>query len=281
MNGISEKPVVLVTGAGAGIGLATVELLAKEGFQVAAVARKDEDLRRLAAISPDVCPFKADLSMPDDIAKLSDDIKSRYRGVDVLVNNAGYGLRGAVEDCPVDAVREMFEVNVFAPLSLVKYFLPFMRARKKGLIINVSSVTGIWTSPFNGLYASAKHALEGWSDALRMEVDPFGVRVVLVQPGPVATNFLTNAERRSETVLSNADSPYAGIYKKMPASVSSLHKSAVKPEKVARLVLRIVRAKRPRARYRVHFIARVAPFLLSFIPRRWLDRLLQKIVGLR
>ena len=276
-----EPLTILITGAASGIGAATVKLLSDHGFRVAAVARKDDDIARLARIGPGVLPFMADLSRPEEIERLSAEVKAKFGSVDVLINNAGFGVRGAVEECPPAAVREMFEVNTFAPYLLARHFLPEMRERKNGLILNISSVTGILSSPFSGMYAASKHALEGWSDSLRMEVQPFGVRVVLVQLGMIRTNFMENSMRRSEPVLSNHLSVYAPVYRKTVQAFSRLSVGALRPEKTARLLLRIIKAKRPRARYRQQFLARIAPFLLTILPRRLLDRLLQLQIGLR
>ncbi len=276
----TSSKVVLVTGAGSGIGRAAVGLLAKRGFAVAAVARKDRDILDLRGVKG-VFPYKADLSRPEQVEELAARIKDAHGGVDVLVNNAGFGLRGAVEETGDALVRGIFEVNVFAPLFLVRKFLPGMREKGDGLIINIGSVTGVFSSPVNGIYASTKHALEGWTDALRMEVASFGVRVVLIQLGPVDTNFFKNSREYSLSLLEKRGSPYTRAYERMMESISGLNESAVKPEDVARLINRIIGMKNPRARYRRHRLARVAPHLLYFFPRKVLDLVLQRKAGLR
>ncbi|MBZ0273376.1 SDR family oxidoreductase [bacterium] len=272
--------VVVVTGAGSGIGLAATRMLAGAGYRVAAVVRKNDDAIALAAIE-NVTPFLADLALADQVDRLVREIRERMGDPNVLVNNAGFGARSAIEETPPATIREMFEVNTFAAIALVQAFCPAMRAAGEGLIVNVSSVTGVLSSPFGGIYAATKHAMEAWSDALRMELSPFGVRVVLIEPGPVATRFFKTARHHSEPVLMNPGSPYGAAYSKTLDMIANINKDAVTPESIARLILDLVNGRRPRARYRRHLLSRIAPFLVFLMPRAILDRVLQKSVGLR
>jgi short-subunit dehydrogenase len=271
---------VLITGASTGIGRACVELLSRDGFHVAAIVRRLSDAESLKRDFPDLSTFLLDLSDQKAIEKFPDEYGALFGDADILINNAGYGIRGAVEEWESPDVQKIFSVNVFAPLQLARQAIPGMRSRGGGLIINISSVTGMLASPFNGVYAATKHAMEGWTDALRMEVAPFGIKVVLVQPGPVRTNFMKNSESNSEKVLSKPDSSYAPFYRRAVSQVSRLHESAVAAESAANLIARIIKDEHPRSRYRLHFVSRVAPYMLALLPRKILDFLLKKNAGL-
>ncbi|MCZ7585454.1 MAG: SDR family NAD(P)-dependent oxidoreductase [Deltaproteobacteria bacterium] len=151
--------------------------------------------------------FHVELGDSTSVRKLARDVHNAMGPVDVLINNAGWGQRSAMEEAGEETVRTMFEVNAFAPLWLSQEVIPAMRAKGKGLIVNISSVTGVFSSPFGGIYAGTKHALEGWAESMRMEVESFGIDVVIVQLGPIATAFLPTSHKRSEAALKNPDSP--------------------------------------------------------------------------
>ncbi|MCB1154061.1 SDR family oxidoreductase [bacterium] len=271
---------MLVTGASTGIGQALVRLAASRGFRVAAVARKDEDLAALSAIGENVTPFRCDLNHPDQIEAMAAEVAEKFGDVDILVNNAGYGIRGAVDEVDEGTVRAMFEVNVFAPWLLIKAFTPGMRARRRGLVVNVSSVTGYFVSPFNGMYSATKHAMEGYSDALRMELSPFGIPVVLIEPGPVATQFMATTQKHSDDLVSNPDSMYAKAYDAALKTLANVHGNALTAESVAMSIMNAVDAKCPRPRYPLHKLSWIALFLNTFVPRRIVDGILMRQTGL-
>ena len=188
MNG-SHRGLVWITGASSGIGRSAAKLLAKRGWTVAASARNGKALKQLAKRSPGVHAFPLDVADPAARRDVFQRIRDELGPIDVLVNNAGFGIRGAIEDIEASALRNLFDVNVFAPLSLSRLVLPEMRRRREGRIIMVSSVVGRVSVPFSGAYSASKFAREAFSDALRVELRPWNVRVVLIEPGPIATEM--------------------------------------------------------------------------------------------
>lgn len=182
-----SKLVVLVTGASSGMGFEAAKLFAEQGHKVYAGARRVE---KMAALEPlGVMPVGMDVTNPADNAAAVDRIIAAEGRIDVLINNAGFGLYGPVEDIPLDDARYQFEVNLFGLADLTQNVLPHMRAQKSGRIINVSSMGGRIFTPFGAWYHASKHALEGWSDCLRLEVAPFGIHVSVIEPGAIKTNW--------------------------------------------------------------------------------------------
>jgi len=175
---------VLITGASSGIGHATATLFAEEGWTVYATAREENDLTDL-----DCRTDRLDVTSGEDIDRVTDRMIEEEGRIDCLVNNAGYGQYGPLEDVPAGQLHRQFDVNVHGPHRLTRAVLPHMRDREDGTIVNVSSVSGRIATPGSGAYSGSKFALEAMSDALRGEVDRFGVDVVLVEPGPVETGF--------------------------------------------------------------------------------------------
>ncbi len=266
--------VLLVTGASSGIGREIVQRFSAGGWRVWATARTPDDagvLARLASVTPLLC----DLSVAGSADALMDEFARHSSRLDLLVNNAGFGVRGAIEDQTDAAIREMFEVNVFAPTALARRAAGVMRGGGGGTIVNISSVTGELASPFSGTYAATKHALEAVTDALRMELERDGIRVVSIQPGPVATRFMERSYRDSAPWF-DASTRFSDDYAAARREWDRTHSSAIRPEAIADLVWKIAHADRPAPRYRRHFLARIAPHLVYWFPRRWLDRLLQR-----
>ncbi|MFH0882780.1 MAG: SDR family oxidoreductase [bacterium] len=274
-----EQGVVWVTGASSGIGWASALLLARRGWNVAVSARDERKLEKLARRREDLHAYPLDVTDPiarEDVhARIVRDLGS----VDVLINNAGYGLRGVVEEVPMHQVRDLFDVNVFAPLALARLVLPDMRRRRRGRIINISSVVGRVAFPISGLYASSKHALEGWTDALRIEVKPWNIHVSLVEPGPIRTKFGRTAKDISRRQLTNSGSPYAPYYRRFLKGGYFSSGMLWSPSTVAWKVLKAVEEPYPSARYPVHWIAHIAPLLASLLPERLMDKLLGRSFG--
>ncbi|MCL4236108.1 MAG: SDR family NAD(P)-dependent oxidoreductase [Deltaproteobacteria bacterium] len=270
----SAERVVLVTGASSGIGREIVQRFSAGGWRVFATVRKPEDAADMGQFAS-VTPLLCDLAVPGAADALMDEFASRSRRLDLLVNNAGFGVRGAIEDQTDLAIREMFEVNVFAPTALARRAAPMLRSGGGGTIVNISSVTGELASPLSGTYAATKHALEAITDALRMELERDGIRVVSIQPGPVATRFMERSYRDSASWFA-ASPRYAADYAFARREWDKTHAGAIRPETIADLVWDIAHARRPAPRYRRHFLARIAPHLVYWMPRRLLDRLLQR-----
>ncbi|MEU4217912.1 oxidoreductase [Actinoplanes sp. NPDC026623] len=262
--------VAIVTGASAGIGAATSRLLRERGFQVYAVARRLDRMASLAALG--IHPIRADVTDEADLAALVDRVIAESGRIDVLVNNAGYGSFGAIEDVPLDEARRQFEVNVFGAARLCQLVLPHLRARGSGRIINVSSVGARMYQPLGGWYHATKYALEGLSDCLRVELRPLGIDVVMIQPGGIDTEFSRIAGER--LLATSGDGAYAGYARRYAASLTSDAKGISSPAVVARAIGRAATVRRPRARYPVGRGARAALLARWLLPDRAYDRVL-------
>jgi short-subunit dehydrogenase len=241
----------LVTGASSGIGRETAVKLAKEGFQVIAAARRKERLDELARQFPNILPRRVDLSDPQDLDDFSNELINFSEPVTVLVNNAGFSLRGAVEDVSLSAVKSLFEVNLFALIRITQACLPGMRRLRKGTIVNLSSIVGKFPFPTSGPYSATKHAVEAISDALRLEVRPFGIRVVTIRPGVTATEFNETANRLTGDLLSRTDPDYKPVYQAYGAGMGKLFSSVSVPgpELIANLIVEAVLSDSPKAVY--------------------------------
>ncbi|MFB6281394.1 MAG: SDR family oxidoreductase [Haloferacaceae archaeon] len=267
---------VLVTGSSSGIGRATVEAFLDDGWTAYATARDPDDVAGLG--ERDGCSVAAlDVTDGDDVERVVGRMIDEQGRIDCLVNNAGYGQFGPVEDLPVGTVRRQYEVNVYGPHRLTRAVLPHMREAGDGTVVNVSSVAGRVAFPGGGAYCGSKFALEAMSDALRAEVGDHGIDVVLIEPGPVDTGF---RERAAREVEGDGEAPgldrsgaYGSFYEAFGAarSVGDGGPGTVGPERVAAAVVDAAAATRPRARYPVGALARVA-VLGRFVPDAWRDR---------
>lgn len=258
---------VLVTGCSTGIGRAIAVRLAAHGWPVYATARRPDTIEDLAArgchlLRVDVCD---EISMCSAVAQ----VEAAEGAVGVLVNNAGYGVEGAVEEVPLDELRRQFETNLFGPVRLAQLALPGMRRQGWGKIVNVSSVGGRITIPGGSAYHASKHALEAFSDALRFEVAGFGIDVIVIEPGAIRSRWVDTAVagmgRRRDPL-----SPYAAFGEAVASRLRGAHDgllalTAAGPEAVARVVERAITARRPRTRYAVPATAG-----LFIVSRRWL-----------
>lgn len=249
---------VFITGAANGIGRATVEQLLDDGRDVIAY---DTDGERLQQLPDDVRTYEGDVTDPDRV----DDVIAQEE-FDVLINNAGYQAVGAVEDMPLAEVRRHFETNLFGMWRLTRAALPMLRERE-GRVVNVSSMVGRVAPPFWGAYAASKHAVEGFSDALRREVGSFGVDVVVVQPGPIRTGFNAAGQSNVEDYL--PDSPYADSYR----DILERSNDGAPPAAAGRTVATAATVHDPRPRYTVTTVAWLTPKLSSILPTSVMDRL--------
>ncbi|MCS5938887.1 SDR family NAD(P)-dependent oxidoreductase [Klebsiella variicola subsp. variicola] len=207
---IQEKKTALVTGASSGMGKAIARRLIQEGYQVYVAARQLGKMDDLASLGAQC--LQMDLSRQDDRLAVVNTILSQTGGVDVLVNNAGFGLYGPVEEIGIDEARYQFEVNLFGAAHLTQLLLPAMRARRRGYIVNISSMGGKMYSVLGAWYHATKHALEGWSDCLRLEVADFGIKVVIIEPGVIETGF---GDAASESIVKrSATGPYGQLVKR-------------------------------------------------------------------
>ncbi|MEI9926485.1 MAG: oxidoreductase [Sphingomonas sp.] len=265
----------LVTGASAGIGEATVKRLLKRGYTVFAAARRLDRMAQLAAQGAELIGL--DLTDDASIVAAIATIRERAGRLDLLVNNAGYGSYGALEDVPMDEARRQVEVNLFGLARLCQLAIPLMRARKSGTIVNVTSIGGKFGEPFGAWYHATKFAVEGLSDCLRLELRPFGIRVVVIEPGAIRTEWAGIAHRSlTERSGSSAYAPWARRHAAMLASADSVN-FVSPPEVVADAIGRAAAARRPRIRYAVGGGAKVFLFLARWLPGRMLDSLMWRM----
>lgn len=271
--------IVIVTGASAGIGEATARRLVRGGAKVIITARRQD---RLDALARDLDPSGAnvlaiagDITSDADRRALVDATLAKFGRVDGLVNNAGYGTRGPVEIVPVDLIRKNYETNIFSLVALTQLVIPHLRAQGGGCIVNIGSVAGRIARPLSSIYDSTKHALEAITDGLRGELKPFGIRVSLVRPGFIITEFIDAANAASADVIANAG-PYAPYYKGYHEGTTKLRAFAGQPDDIARLVEKALVSDNPAPRYNGPFHAKIFLFLRWLLPRRiigWMVRL--------
>ena len=243
----NSKEVALVTGASSGIGRETAIKLAEKGFEVIAAARREERLKELADQFQNITPKQVDLSQADQTETFCQYLSELQNPVTVLVNNAGYSVRGALEDVPIDSARRLFEVNLFALMRVTQACLPGMRKLRKGTIVNISSIVGKFSFPFSGVYAAAKHAVEGITDALRLELSPFGIKVVAIRPGPIATEFNEVGNKLSGDLMAKTDLDYKPIYQTAGAATGKIFAGLTipGPDLIADLILEAVLSDTP------------------------------------
>lgn len=255
----------LVTGCSTGIGRATALALLRSGVTTVATARRPETLAELAAAGCTVLALDVtdNRSRTDAVAAAV----AAHGRIDVLVNNAGYAEMGPVEEVPIEAWRRQLETNVLGPVALTQLVLPGMRAAGAGRIINISSMGGEITFPGGGAYHASKYALEAISDALRMEVAPLGIRVVVIQPGPVASSFDVNAADLGRYEAG----PYAGLARALGRAIREQTPNGSSPESVAAVVARAATASRPASRYRVGGMSRSLVLGRRVLPDRVWD----------
>jgi NAD(P)-dependent dehydrogenase (short-subunit alcohol dehydrogenase family) len=272
-KGIEMAGTALVTGASSGIGEATAKGLLAAGYIVYAGARRVDAMRSLQEAGAHL----VSLDVTDDASMTAavDSILRETGRIDILVNNAGYGSFGALEDVPLEEARRQFEVNIFGLARLTQLVLPAMRAQRAGRIVNVSSVSGKIGEPFGCWYHASKHALEGLSDSLRMELRPFGIDVVIIEPGSTRTAW--GGIARDSLTRHSGEGPYrdgARDHVRMMASISegSLPKP---PSDVAATIVKAVQAPRPRTRYPTGGGARLALFLRRTLSDRGFDKVIR------
>ncbi len=276
---VVDSRTVLVTGCSSGIGLATAHLLRNHGWVVLPTARKDEDIQKLQA--DDFKPIPLDVADSASVQQAAKETLSHFGDrVGALVNNAGFGQPGAMEDLTRDAMRDQFEVNVFGLQELTNLLIPTFREQGYGRIINISSVVGRVSIPFMGIYAASKWALEAMSDAMRVELRGTGVAVSLVEPGPIRTAFHDNAVERAKNQIDKTHSRFAERYRKQiagePLERSLSAPFTMSPEAVARKILHALESPRPHTRYPVTFPAYAGAFLRRFAPDWLLDEIMAR-----
>jgi NAD(P)-dependent dehydrogenase (short-subunit alcohol dehydrogenase family) len=271
-----SQPVVLITGCSSGIGRALADAFHGAGYRVWASARKTEDLATLEAAG--FTAVQLDVNDGAALGQLATRLQQEAGGLDVLINNAGYGAMGPLLDGGVEALRRQFETNVFALVGVTRALFPLLR-QSRGLVVNIGSVSGILATPFAGAYCASKAAVHALSDALRLELAPFSIELMEVQPGAIASSFAANASREAEQLIAEG-SPWwpvrAGIRARAKASQDN-------PTPAGRfagdLLAAVQRRKRP-SLLRLGNGSRALPLLAALLPRSLLALLLRRRFGL-
>jgi len=237
--------VVLITGCSTGIGRHLAQRLTPLGYTVVATARKVETLDDLAV----ALKLPLDVTQKDSVNRAIALTLQQFGRIDVLINNAGYTMLGALEDVSEEQTQQIFDVNVFGALRMIRAVVPHMRNQHAGRIINISSIAGKLSTPVNGTYSATKFALEALSDALQMELAPFGIQVVLVEPGAIKPRFDDTTQAHARNILLNSTSPYRSLYKQSDQFAASMRKDEPGPEVVSEVIERAIKAVTPKARY--------------------------------
>ena len=277
--GRAEPQTVLITGASSGIGRATALYLAGRGYKVIGTSRSAQRLagleREASETGLSLVAVELDPNTNQGVDGVVPRLLREHGPIDVLVNNAGYILWGPVETLSVAELKSQFETNLFACVRLIKAVLPAMVERGRGTIVNMSSVAGRLATPFSGAYAASKFALEGLSEALRVELWPLGVRVALVEPGLFRTEL-----HRTQVVAEAADaddSSYRPYVDRFRARRDRIERLAGDPVKVARVVHKIIRSRRPAFRYPVGPEARLGILGARLLPERLFQKMLSRV----
>lgn len=265
------KKVALVTGASSGIGKETAKLLVKEGFVVYGAARRIEKMTELKEYG--IKLLEMDVTVEDSMVKGVDEILRNENRIDVLVNNAGYGSFGALEDVPLSEARYQFEVNIFGLARLTQLVLPSMRAQRSGKIINVSSIGGSLGEPHGSWYHATKFAVEGLSDSLRMELKQFGIDVVVIKPGAIITEWNTIARENMKkvsgnTVYGNLVGKHVKMFERADGKMGS------HPIVIAKVIKKAALAKNPKTRYADGGGAKLILFVRRILSDKMFDKMM-------
>jgi NAD(P)-dependent dehydrogenase (short-subunit alcohol dehydrogenase family) len=275
--------VAVVTGASSGIGEAAGRSLARRGLRLVLAARRMDRLERIAAEiaseGGEALPIQVDLADAGACQALVQQALDRFGRVDVLVNNAGYAEGGPIELLGRDVVRRQFEVNLFAPLELCGLVAPLMRRQGGGRIVNVSSVSGRLAGPLGGLYCATKGAMDRANDALRMELAPWNIRVVLVLPGLTETPIYDNAVQEATPLLDQPDNPYREMMQRVREVLGKRKRWAVKPPVIGETIARAATARRPRTCYVTPFSARMLWRIAPLLPNGLVDFAIRLALG--
>ncbi|MDR0278485.1 MAG: SDR family oxidoreductase [Paucimonas sp.] len=269
-------PVALITGCSSGIGRALADTFRDAGYTVWATARRAEDVEQLETAGFRV--WKLDVNDGQALQQLAEAIEREHGGLDVLINNAGYGAMGPLLDGGVEALRQQFETNVFAVVGVTRALFGALR-RSRGLVVNIGSVSGVLVTPFAGAYCASKAAVHALSDALRLELAPFGVRVLEVQPGAIQSSFASNAGYQAEQVL-RPDSPWWPLRENIRARARASQDRPTPASEFAQGVLQAVGKSPVPGLVRLGNGSRALPLLANWMPSGLLQKVLKKKFGL-
>ena len=265
------KKITLITGASSGIGKETALRLLREGHVVYGAARRVEKMKDIVDMGG--FALKMDVTNQEEVEAGINKIIAEQGKIDILINNAGYGLYGAVEDIPLDEARRQFEVNIFGLAAVTKAVLPYMRKENSGKIINVSSMGGKIYTPLGAWYHATKHALEGWSDCLRLELEQFNIDVVIVEPGAIGTEF---GDVMYEPMLEHSGSgPYAPLAKSMATATKNSYEkegATSPPSVIADVMVKAINSSKPKTRYVAGKMAKPVMLMRSLLSDRMFDK---------
>jgi NAD(P)-dependent dehydrogenase (short-subunit alcohol dehydrogenase family) len=274
---MTTTKIALVTGGSSGIGEATVLALAETGYTVYAGARRVDRMAHLKEYG--IRPLAMDVTDEESMRSAVSHVLAEQGRIDVLVNNAGYGSYGALEDVSLSEARSQFEVNVFGAARLTQLVLPNMRERRSGTIVNITSMGGKIYTPLGSWYHATKFALEAISDCLRMELKPFGINVIVIEPGGIQTEWGGIAAEKVRAV--SGIGPYASQGNAVAESLTSesTRRRSSPPELIGKTIVRAVTARHPRTRYAVGYGAKPMIFLHEVLPNRWFDAFILRATG--
>lgn len=260
--------VILITGASSGIGKAIGDFLCNKNFKVYGTSRDPSKY-----LGSNFQLFDLNVNDSASIDKCIDEIIKIEGGIDVLINNAGVGITGPLEEIPEIEIENNFKTNFFGPLNIIKKILPFMRSKKSGLIINITSLAAYVGTPYRSVYSASKAALDLVSETLNMETKNFNINIVTIAPGEFATNI---ASRRFHSEL-NKKSPYYYKYSKALDSMNTHVNKGADPIKIAKKVFKVVNAKNPKKKYIIgSFLERIAPYLKLILPQKIFENIVMK-----
>ncbi|MBS1271930.1 MAG: Cyclopentanol dehydrogenase [Candidatus Marinimicrobia bacterium] len=260
--------VILITGASSGIGKTTALRLLNEGYTVYGAARRVGEMQVLEENGGHA--LHMDVTDHESVTGGVEGVLDEQGRIDVLINNAGYAVYGAIEDTDIDEARHQFEVNLFGLADLTKEVLPVMRDQESGTIINISSMGGKIYTPLGAWYHASKHALEGWSDSLRLEVKQFGIDVVIIEPGIIETGF--EDVLKQPLLDRSGDGPYREMAEAVTRTTRDSYENNSSPASVvAGVIARAIRAKKPKTRYAMGKMAKMTIFLRKYLSDRLFD----------
>lgn len=271
--------VMLITGASSGIGKSLAVFFSKNGYKVYGTSRKarfddGEESSNSGSRGGFLKMIPLDVCDEESVKSAVNYICEREGGIDILINNAGWGIAGSVEDTSTEEVYNQFNTNFFGAHRMCRNVLPFMRQKKKGLIINISSVAGVISLPFQSMYSASKYALEAMSEALRIEVKPFGIKVVLIEPGDTRTGF---TDSRQAVTGANGSSAYKEKFSKSIEDMARYEREGHSPDAVVKVAARVLKMKNPPVRIAVGFSYKAIVFIKRFIPSRLLSFAVDKL----
>ena len=270
-------PVALITGCSSGIGRALANAFKSAGYTVWASARKTEDVAALTTAG--FIAVQLDVNDGPALEQLSERINQQHGGLDVLINNAGYGAMGPLLDGGVQAMQRQFETNVFAVVGVTRAMFGVL-LRAKGIVVNIGSVSGVLVTPFAGAYCASKAAVHALSDALRMELAPFGVRVMEVQPGAIASSFARNAGHEAEQLITE-QSPWFPLREGIRARAKASQDNPTPASEFAAGLLKAVQQSKPPRLIRLGNGSRALPLMAGLLPKGLLESALMRRFGLR